>query len=462
MNPNMGYVNLKEQTSESVAPAERNPMTRSPLRYEQLVRWATREWQQRYPGQRYATVWAEDACASALALARIKSGRKLKRNTTYLGYQSIDCPYAVPISHFYVPERKAILTGSVGAFIFSFESAKGTFDVLFACAYHDDNTCDTDAIALVPVDKLEVWDDFECLCRKRANNLERSQKVYIIGGTEESFQPKVDWEQVILSEALKADLRGELENFFTRGVGIYQQLNLPAFRKLLLVGPPGTGKSTVCAALAKLALQQKCMVVYISAANKEGAAFQKISRALKIVADSRHPVLLIVEELDIYLQKRDKSLILNVLDGMETPKNPRGALLLATTNYPDIIDERIAKRPGRVDRIIHVPPIQDLEQAERMLIHYMGPQWHDEHCAVLADLIGQTGAFVREVSVYARMLAANDQETTVSVEKLRQSITRLTTQLETGTDLIPRKQLGFVGVGVGRGFSTNTSTPDVS
>jgi hypothetical protein len=462
MNPNMGHVNLKERARESKVSAEKNLMTRSPLRYEQLVRWATQEWQRRYPAQRYATVWAADECASALAQARIKPGRKLKRNTTYIGYQPIDCPYAVPISHFYVPERKAILTNSVGAFVFSFASTPGVFDVLFASAYHDDNTCDTDAIALVPVDKLEVWDDFEDLCRKRANNLERSQKVYIIGGTEQTFQPTVDWEQVILAETLKADLRNELENFFSKGVGIYQQLNLPPFRKLLLVGPPGTGKSTVCAALAKLALQRKCMVVYISAANKEGAAFQKISRALKVVADSRHPVLLIVEELDIYLHRKDKSLILNVLDGMETPKNLRGALLLATTNYPDIIDERIAKRPGRVDRIIHVPPIQDLEQAERMLIHYMGPQWQDEYRVVLGDLIGQTGAFVREVSVYARMLAANDQETAVSLDKLRQSIARLTTQLETGTDLVPRRQLGFVGAGVGRGFSTNTNTSDVS
>jgi hypothetical protein len=63
------------------------------------------------------------------------------------------------------------------------------------------------------------------------------------------------------------------------------------------------------------------------------------------------------------------------------------------------------------------------------------------------------------------MLAANDQETVVSLEKLRQSVARLTNQLETGTDLLPRRQMGFVGSGVaaiGRGFSTNTTTPDVS
>jgi len=66
-----------------------------------------------------------------------------------------------------------------------------------------------------------------------------------------------------------------------------------------------------------------------------------------------------------------------------------------------------------------------------------GAQWRDEHRVILADLIGQTGAFVREVSVYARMLAANEQQIVVSVENLRQSVTRLTTQLESGTDLMP-------------------------
>src|SRR5690349_9033803 len=106
MNPNMGIVKVKENESST----KQSPMTRAPLRYEQLVHWAVQEWQRRYPGQPYATVWAAEECASALALARIAPGRKMRRKTTYVGYQSIDCPYAVPISHFYVPARKAVLT----------------------------------------------------------------------------------------------------------------------------------------------------------------------------------------------------------------------------------------------------------------------------------------------------------------------------------------------------------------
>jgi cell division protease FtsH len=210
------------------------------------------------------------------------------------------------------------------------------------------------------------------------------------------------------------------------------------------VGPPGTGKTTLCAALAKLALSQKRVVVYVSGADDDGASFRKIHHALNVVSESRHPVLLIVEEIDVYLRKDDKAQILNVLDGLETPNNPRGALLLAPTNYPEVIDERIAKRPGRVDRIVHIPMIQDLDQAARMLLRYMGPQWQEDHRQVLHHLIGQTGAFVREIALYARMLAAHNHETAVSLDVLKESVASLSNQLATGYDLQPRRPMGFV------------------
>jgi len=173
-------------------------------------------------------------------------------------------------------------------------------------------------------------------------------------------------------------------------------------------------------------------------------------------------VLLIVEELDIYLQRKDKSLILNVLDGMETPNNPRGALLLATTNYPEVIDERIAKRPGRVDRIIHVPPIQDLEQAERMLMHYMGPQWRDEHRVILADLIGQTGAFrARGIGLCSN--AGGKRATDSCLGRKPPSVgdaPHHPTRIRHRSDAAPSD--GFVGLGVGTEFSTNRNVPDLS
>jgi SpoVK/Ycf46/Vps4 family AAA+-type ATPase len=208
----------------------------------------------------------------------------------------------------------------------------------------------------------------------------------------------------------------------------------------------------LCAALAKVALRKKRVVVYVSGADDDGASFHKIHHALNVVANAGYPVLLIVEEIDVYLRKDDKARILNVLDGLESPNNPRGALLLATTNYPEVIDERIAKRPGRMDRILVIPPIRDENLAHKMLEHYMGPQWRPEHAEVVPYLVDQTGAFVREVALHARMLAAHNHQRQVDLATLRQSISSLSNQINTGDDLMPRRLMGFGSSHGGNGF----------
>jgi len=417
--------------------------TKHPLCYAQLLRWAGRIWNEQYPDVTYAPLWSSDSCANHVALVKIKTGRKLRRKGQYRGYRRIDCPLVEPVSTWYVPQRKVILTDDVGAFWFSFTQNGEPFETLYVSSYFKNGSGRTISVVLVPRERLEVWANFEELCQQAALSLERSPKIYVIGGTESTFEPSVEWENVILAEALKDDLRVDLETFFEKGVAMYKGLGLPPFRKLLFVGPPGTGKTTLCAAMAKLALGRGCLVIYVSASDDDGADFSKIHRALHVAANSRYPVLLIVEELDAYLVKEDKSQILNVLDGMESPNNPHGAMLLATTNYPEVIDERIAKRPGRVDRVIYIPPIQDEDQAIRMLQRYMGPGWQDDHRGAAKHLIGQTGVFVREVALYARMQAASQGEVTVPLALLQASITRLLSQLSTGENLLPRRAIGF-------------------
>jgi SpoVK/Ycf46/Vps4 family AAA+-type ATPase len=274
--------------------------------------------------------------------------------------------------------------------------------------------------------------------------IRRRRDVYIIGGTDAFFDPTVEWHDVILEEDLKSKLLDDIEAFFTKGVGIYRQLKLPPFRKLLLAGVPGTGKTMLCAALAKLAISKGRIVVYVSGADRDGASFEKIQRALQAVTAARYPVLLIVEELDAYLQGDDKARVLNVLDGIESPNNPEGALLLATTNYPEAIDERISKRPGRLDRIFVVPTIQDVVQAEKMLQYYMAENWQPEHATVATSLVEQPGAFVREVALQARMLAAHEHRTEVTVDMLEQSVHSLLKQMRAERDFLTRRPMGLV------------------
>jgi SpoVK/Ycf46/Vps4 family AAA+-type ATPase len=339
-----------------------------------------------------------------------------------------------------------VLTSTAGAYAFKFfVEGEGAFEVIYASSYFDDDVQDLTAIALVPADKLETWAAFEFACARAVRpRIRRRRDMYIIGGTDAYFDPTVEWADVILSDDLKDKLLDDMEAFFTKGVEIYRQLKLPPFRKLLLAGVPGTGKTMLCAAMAKIAISKGRIVVYVSGSDRDGASFEKIQRALQAVTAAHYPVLLIVEELDAYLQGDDKARVLNVLDGIESPNNPQGALLLATTNYPEAIDERIAKRPGRLDRIFVVPPIQDEQHAERMLRHYMADQWKDEHTEVIGALVNQPGAFVREVALQARMLAAHEHRTEVSREMLEQSINSLLRQMRAESDfLVQRRPIGL-------------------
>lgn len=413
------------------------------LRYESLVAWAVAEWEKRNAGIPYKVLWASDACGNLLAQRRIRPQRRVKGKVKFLRAELLDCPEVTPISEYVIPLKKPVLGESVGAFAFHFEEEGHSFEVLYVSSYYRDDDPNIIAICLVPEGRLEAWVAFEQACNDAARRPSRRQDVYIIGGTNTHFKPTVDWDDVVLPNQLKEDLRLDMESFFNDGVPIYKELNLAPFRKLLLVGPPGTGKTMLCAAMARLALKRKRVVVYVSGSDDDGASFHKIHHALNVVAGAGYPVLLIVEEIDVYLRKEDKARILNVLDGLESPNNPKGALLLATTNYPEVIDERIAKRPGRLDRVFVIPPVEDVELATAILKRYMGPQWREEHLEVVEHLVNQTGAFVREIALHARMLAAHEQKTVVTLEMLRQSLADLSDQITSDPNMLPKRKMGF-------------------
>jgi len=329
-----------------------------------------------------------------------------------------------------------VLTASAGAFVFKFMlEGAAAFEVIHASAYLGEDAQELTAIAIVPEAYLSIWAAFELACVRAVRpRIRRRRDVYIVGGTNAFFDPTVDWEDVILTPELKTKLLKDMEAFFSSGVNIYRQLRLPPFRKLLLAGVPGTGKTMICAALARLAIQRGRVVVYVSGSDRDGASFEKIQRALQAMVAARFPVSLMVEEFDAYLRGDDKARVLNVLDGIESPNNPKGALLLATTNYPESIDERIAKRPGRLDRIFVIPTIENEAQAEAMLRHYMGGHWQASHNAVVGDLIKQPGAFVREVALHARMIATHEHRTEVTLDMLERSVQSLLRQLRSERD----------------------------
>ncbi|MEL7436880.1 MAG: hypothetical protein AAFN11_23275, partial [Chloroflexota bacterium] len=138
----------------------------------------------------------------------------------------------------------------------------------------------------------------------------------------------------------------------------------------------------------------------------------------------------------------------NVLDGSESPSNEHGTILIATTNHPEKIDDRVLKRPGRLDRVFIIPEMQDEETANKMLQQYLGTAWQEEHSELVPELLGRPGAFIREVALYALTMAAYDGKDTLSLEMLKESFNTLVKQIEAKDDFLTSHKKEEMGLGL--------------
>jgi SpoVK/Ycf46/Vps4 family AAA+-type ATPase len=117
---------------------------------------------------------------------------------------------------------------------------------------------------------------------------------------------------------------------------------------VLLTGPPCTGKSSILMALANELGRDLPVVLACD-------DMDVVVTCAKAAAQKR-PCIVMVEEMDMLM--RPSSVALSFLDGTNTPHNPAGTYLIATTNYPRKIDWRVLKRPGRIDRVIAVAALR--------------------------------------------------------------------------------------------------------
>lgn len=413
--------------------------------YERICRWMKHNYPPAQQGG-YQFILANPACANPTALGYLQANFALGDGWRYKSHDVQPCDLISPVLR-YVDDLPVTRTGAL-RFFFEHEDGR-SFEVLLVAMllFDDDFNSTVQVVASVPSDQLGRWLAFEKECRRIDNSaLPYRGKVYVIGGQESSFDTSVRWDEIYLPQSLKDDILRDVDAFFQKGVGIYRRLNIRPFRKLLLAGVPGTGKTMICSALAHWALQREYFVVYVSGANSYGAKFWKIHQALDMAASSESSTLVIVEELDAYLEDDSKAELLNVLDGSESPINRHGTIMIATTNHPEKIDDRVMKRPGRLDRIFVIPEMESQESTEAMLRKYMGEHWHDDHATIVPQLLGKPGAFVREVALYALTMAAYNDSLDVSLELLQQSLNTLTQQIEAKDDFLTARKRGEMGL----------------
>ena len=134
----------------------------------------------------------------------------------------------------------------------------------------------------------------------------------------------------------------------------YKSLELPRLRTSLLIGSAGTGKTTLLKVEGASHAKQGGYVSYICPPpnSRNSNAWQQLTNALQLAAESKIPALILVEDFEIFVSSAsDLQNVLDILDGVGTPDNPAGTLSSATSNEP----EKDPMLEFAIDRDVSIP-----------------------------------------------------------------------------------------------------------
>lgn len=141
---------------------------------------------------------------------------------------------------------------------------------------------------------------------------------------------------------------------FWKKAELYKSYKLMHKRGILLYGDPGCGKSGILQLCMKHIINELSGVV-INIKNEESIkAYVEVIPRLRQIEPNR-PLVVIIEDIDSIAGESNysTSVLLNILDGIKQIEN---VVYIATTNYPEKLEERITNRPSRFDRRYYVAP----------------------------------------------------------------------------------------------------------
>jgi proteasome regulatory subunit len=216
---------------------------------------------------------------------------------------------------------------------------------------------------------------------------------------------------------------------------LFQKIGIIPPKGVLLVGPPGCGKTLLAKAVANHTNATFIRMVGSELAQKYIGEGGRMVRELFSLAKEKAPSVIFLDEIDAIGAKRldgstsgDREVqrtlmqLLAELDGFDALHDVK---IIAATNRPDILDDALL-RPGRFDRVIEIPIPDDGARKEILAVHLSSMNTRKISVGRIVERTkGYSGADLKATCVEAGMIAIRDNRSTVLQRDMLEAVQRL-------------------------------------
>ncbi|MDQ2972886.1 MAG: ATP-dependent zinc metalloprotease FtsH [bacterium] len=260
---------------------------------------------------------------------------------------------------------------------------------------------------------------------------------------------KVVFKDIAGSDEAKQDLEEVVE--FLKFPKKFEGLGARIPKGVLLVGPPGTGKTMLARAVAG-----EAAVPFFSISGSEfvemfvGVGASRV-RDLFAKAKKNSPCIIFVDEIDAVGRRRGSGMggghdereqtlnqILVEMDGFEQGEN---VIVLAATNRADVLDPALL-RPGRFDRRVNIG-LPDRKDREAILKTHFAKKPIEKSVdlnSLAGKSAGSSGADLANIANEAAIFAARHDRKTITQEDVTQAFEKVAIGPERKSKVMSEKE----------------------
>ena len=248
-------------------------------------------------------------------------------------------------------------------------------------------------------------------------------------------KPTVSWEEIGGLDNQIRELK-EVVELPLKKPELFRKIGISPPKGILLYGEPGTGKTLLAKAVAASTNSTFIEVVGAELVQKFIGEGAKLVKEIFEFARKKSPAIIFIDELDALAAKRIEvgtsgerevnrtfMQLLAELDGFKPLDNVK---VIGATNRKDILDSAVI-RPGRLDRLIHIPIPNKSARLKIFKIHSKNMSFNKNinFELLISRMEGFSGAEIKAVCTEAGYFAIRTDRTFVTKDDFLKAIDKV-------------------------------------